>query len=127
VRLVGATGSHCDPRYHVEEKEAAFCAISNSLCLSKRRLVASAPILFGCSLTAVAWWFQLSFDNSWEQLMREMAMLAKIAPTTTAPTAALQFAIPSSSNSGQWCGLRCQDPTTHAHFMDIRTFTSDDC
>jgi hypothetical protein len=48
VRIVAAIGEHHDERYR-RGKEPALCAIRNELHLTKRKLSAAAPVLFGCS------------------------------------------------------------------------------
>jgi hypothetical protein len=78
VRLVAAIG-HChqvaDPRYRVEENEPSVAAVSNRLHLAKRGMDAGTPVLFGVAMVAIAEWYRLGFETSWEQLMADMADL----------------------------------------------------
>jgi hypothetical protein len=124
VRLVGATGQQLDPRYQPGEPEPAFCAVSNQLTLGKRRMSAAAPIVFGSSLNAIAFWYQFGFANGWDDLLADLAKMAKMASAVCDPAGPLQFSIPA--NGGCFCGLRAIDPSNGNRFADIRTFVSDD-
>jgi hypothetical protein len=124
VRLVGATGQQLDPRYMPGEKEPAFCAVSNQLTLGKRRMSTAGPIVFGVALNAVAFWYQFGFSNAWDDLLADMAMLAKCAAAVCDPAGPLQFSLPA--NGGAWCGLRAIDPATENRYADIRSFVGDD-
>jgi hypothetical protein len=73
-------------------------------------MLAEGPIIYGTSLNAIAFWYQFGFASGWDDLLADMAMLAKAAPALTDPTAALQFSIPA--NGGCFCGLRAIDPET---------------
>jgi hypothetical protein len=128
VRLAAAIG-HCheseaDPRYRTEENEPSICAIANRLHLGKRGMDAATPILFGIKMTAVAEWYRLGFSTVWEQLMADMAELARLAPSAVAAGAPIRISI--GANGGQWLGLRCRDPATAHDFLEVRSFVSSD-
>jgi hypothetical protein len=122
VRIGAATGDHSDPRYPVPENEPAFAAISNSLHLSKRQMNAAAPVLFGVAMTAVAEWYQRAFRTDWDDLMSDMADLARLTPSTIVPGAPIEFTI--NANGGAWCCLKCKEPATGHEFMEVRQFVS---
>jgi hypothetical protein len=122
TRLMAAIGDHPDPRYPAPEKEPAFAAFANFLHLGKKQMNAGAPVTFGIAMTAVAEWYRLGFNTSWEQLMSDMATLARLTPSTIAPGAPVELTI--DANGGSWCCLRCREPATGHDFLEVRQFVS---
>jgi hypothetical protein len=98
--------------------------MDNSLVLTKREPRLTVTVRFGITLTAIAWWFQRAFQTTQDDLMTEMAALAKVS-LAELPNAEAAFAIPAL-HGGSWCALKSSEPATAHIFPDIQTFVSTD-
>jgi hypothetical protein len=97
--LVASAARHApDPRMPdlEEEDTQAFCALAHRLVLTKREL-------------------------SQDDLIKEMAVLAKISP----PAGEEAFTIPAAGG-GSWLALRSEEPATKHVFPDIKAYVSED-
>jgi hypothetical protein len=120
VRLLSGLGHHHDPRWQTEENEPSILATRHWLKLTKDSLYGGQRVLlFGISISAIAFWYQYGFQISWDDLMTDLAMLAKVVPNDVPG----EFSIPCANAT--FGGFLCEPPLLGS-FLAIRTFVSDD-